>query len=288
MQNEVISENTTWDEVIVPQTSLLSINVKEILRSRDLLFLLVKRDVVTVYKQTILGPLWFVIQPVLTTLIFTVIFGNVAQIPTDGIPPVLFYLTGITFWNYFADCLTKVSDTFITNQSLFGKVYFPRIVVPLSITISNLIKLGIQFVLFLGFYIYFYFVTAEPFAPNLYVLLLPINIVLMAVLSLGLGMLITSWTTKYRDLKFLIAFGVQLAMYATPVVYPLSLVPEKYKFFSLLNPMTQVIESTKLGFLGQGYFSIGSYLGALVITTIIFIIGLLVFNKTQKSFMDTV
>jgi lipopolysaccharide transport system permease protein len=225
-----------WDTVITPKKSLFELNLKEVWQYRDLLFLFVRRDFVAMYKQTVLGPLWYLVQPILTTLMFTVVFGRIAKIPTDGIPPMLFYLAGITNWNYFASCLKSVSGTFRSNQGIFGKVYFPRLVTPLSIVISNMIKYGIQLLLFAGFYTYFELVgsTAQV---NAYALLFPILVVLLAGLGLGFGLVITSMTTKYRDLViFLLQFGVQLAMYATPVIYPLSQIPEQYQWVAATQP----------------------------------------------------
>lgn len=276
-----------WDIVIQPKRSLFDLNLREVWRYRDLLTLLVRRDVVAQYKQTILGPLWYFIQPIFTTLIFTVIFGNLAGISTDAIPPMLFYLAGITNWNYFADVLKKTGTTFKDNQGIFGKVYFPRLLMPLSVVTTNLIKYGIQMGLFIGFYIYFVAVGA-PVSPNAYALLFPILVIILAGLGLGFGLIITSYTTKYRDLVFLLQFGVQLAMYATPVIYPLSTVPEKYHWLSVLNPMTSVIETFKYGFLGKGTFE-WHYLGySFGFMMVLLLLGIAIFNKTEKNFMDTV
>jgi len=276
-----------WDIIITPENSLFRLNLAEVWRYKDLLLLFVRRDFVAMYKQTILGPLWYLIQPLFTTLIFTVVFGNLAGISTDGIPPMLFYLAGITNWNYFAECLNRTSTTFKDNQQIFGKVYFPRLVVPLSITVSNLIKYGIQFVLFLRIYAYF-FLSGSDIQPNSTIFLFPLLVLLLAGLGLGFGLIVTSLTTKYRDLVFLIQFGVQLFMYATPVIYPLSEVPEKYKLLSVLNPMTSIIETFKYGFLGQGTFE-WSYLGySVVFTVAVLLLGTAIFNRTEKNFMDTV
>ncbi len=284
---ETIDNKENWDFEILPKTSLLALNLKEVWDYRDLLLLFTRRDFVAKYKQTILGPIWFFLQPLFTTLIFTVIFSRLAQISTDGIPPILFYLAGITCWNYFADCLSTTSDTFIDNQHIFGKVYFPRLVMPLSIVVSNLLKFGIQFLLFACFYLYF-FLAGYAIRFNFYALLLPVLILILAGLGLGFGLLITASTTKYRDLRFLIAFGVQLWMYATPVIYPLSEIPDKYKVLSILNPITSVIETFKYGFLNKGTFS-WFYLGySLFATMVILILGTIIFNKTERTFMDTV
>ncbi len=276
-----------YDLIIRPKQSLLNIDFKAFWRYRDLLLLFVKRDFVATYKQTILGPLWFLIQPILTTVTFLIIFGNIAKISTDGIPPVLFYLSGIVLWNYYAECLTKTSDTFTANSNIFGKVYFPRLIVPLSVVLSNLIRWLIQFVLFLGFWIYFYFKGVD-IQIHSTIILLPILIILMAGHGLALGIIISSLTTKYRDLKFLVQFGVQLLMYASPVVYPLSSVPEKYQWIILLNPMTSIIETFKFSFFGVGVFSFGHLLYNFISFLVILLFGILMFNKVEKSFMDTV
>ena len=277
-----------WDLTIKPKRSLLDIDLKALWHYRDLLMLFVRRDIVAVYQQTILGPIWFFLQPILTTITFVVIFGNVAKLSTDGIPSVLFYLSGIVLWNYFADCLNKTSETFIANAAIFGKVYFPRLIIPLSVIVSNLIKMGIQFVLFLGFWLYFLFKEGSVVHVNNIALLFPFLLLFMAGYGLSFGIIISSLTTKYRDLKFLIGFGVQLLMYASPVVYPLSTVPEKYQWILLLNPMTSIIETFKYGFLGAGIYNplwlLYNFLGMIFFL----VIGVLVFNKVEKSFMDTV
>lgn len=280
--------NEHWDLVIKPKNKWYQVDISAIWKYRDLLMLLVRRDFVSVYKQTILGPVWFFVQPIITTITFTIIFGNLAQISTDGIPPIVFYLAGITLWTYFADCLNKTSNTFVANAGVFGKVYFPRLVVPLSVLISNLIKLGIQFLLFLIAWIY-YLSKGDVFSPNWsYIWLLPFLIILMAGLGLGFGILISSLTTKYRDFTFLIGFGVQLMMYASPVVYPMSIVPDKYKTLLLLNPVTSVIESFKYIFVGRGYFSWEALAYSFIFMCVMLILGVIVFNKVEKSFMDTV
>ncbi len=276
-----------WDLIIKPKSSLLNIGIKQLWRYRDLLLLFVKRDFVSVYKQTILGPLWLIIQPILTTLTFTVIFTNVAKIGTNDIPPVLFYLSGITLWTYFSDCLNKTSNTFIANAGIFGKVYFPRLIVPLSVIVSNLIKLSIQFLLFIIVWLYYLF-TTDTIHPNTYLLLIPLLIIIMAGLGMGFGIIISALTTKYRDLTFLVGFGVQLMMYASPIVYPLSLVPEKYKFLLLLNPITPIIEAFKYSFVGIGFFNWGYLAYSFVFMIILLFLGVIVFNKVEKSFMDTV
>ena len=273
--------------VIKPQTSLLDLNLKELWRYRDLIRMYVKRDIVTFYKQTILGPLWFVLQPVLTTVMFMFVFGNLAGISTDGIPSVLFYFSGIIIWNYFADCLNRNSRTFTDNQNVFGKVYFPRLVVPISVTISNLVRLAIQFALFVVIYIYFVATDAN-IAPNVYLLFLPLLILMTAGISLGFGIIFSSLTTKYRDLTFLLQFGVQLWMYATPIIYPLNSIPADKQWLIELNPMTAVIETFKYGALGTGVFSWGWLGYSFVLMSLLILVGIMIFNKIEKSFMDTV
>jgi lipopolysaccharide transport system permease protein len=289
MNNMEIEEK--WDLTIKPNTKWYDLRLKEIFRYKDLLFLFVRRDFVSLYKQTILGPLWFFIQPIFTTITFTIIFGNLAEIPTDGIPKPLFYMCGITLWNYFSDTITKTADTFTANASIFGKVYFPRMIVPLSVVVSNLIKLGLQFLLFLLLWVYYLYTQNALINPNKIILLVPFLIFLVGLLGLSAGILISSLTTKYRDLKFLVTFGVQLLMYASPIVFPLSKVlkdfPE-YKLFFLANPITSIIETFKYAFLGVGEFS-WFYLGySLLFTIILFFISLIIFHKVEKNFMDTV
>ncbi|MFD2244924.1 ABC transporter permease [Pontibacter ruber] len=281
------TQEEDWTLVIKPSSGLFDLQLKEVWRYRDLLQMFVRRDFVAVYKQTILGPIWFFLQPLFTTITFTIVFGNIAGISTDGVPPLLFYMAGIVGWNYFAECLNATSTTFIQNANIFGKVYFPRLIMPLSIVVSNLLKFGVQFILFLvllGYYI----LSGAYIQPNLTILLVPFLIILMALLGLGFGMLISAMTTKYRDLKFLITFGVQLAMYASPVIYPLSTLPEKYKVYILANPMSSVIETFRYAFLGEGTFS-WMYLGySTLFAMLVFTLGVLIFNKVEKSFMDTV
>jgi len=276
-----------WDLTIKPQTHWYDLRIKEIFKYKDLLFLFVKRDFISIYKQTILGPLWFFIQPIITAITFTVIFGNLAKISTDGLPQILFYMCGITLWNYFADTLTKTADTFSSNVNIFGKVYFPRMIVPLSVVVSNLIKLGIQFLLFLCVWIY-YLIQTDLIHPNKMLMLIPYLIILIGFMALSFGIIISSLTTKYRDLKFLVTFGIQLMMYASPIVYPLSIVPEKYKWIIVANPVTSIIESFKYAFLGVGEFN-WFYLGySTLFTIVLFMIGLVIFHRVEKSFMDTV
>lgn len=276
-----------WDSVITPERKVFDLNLREVWQYRDLLALFVRRDFAHLYKQTILGPLWFFIQPLLTTIMFTVVFGNLAGISTDGIPPMLFYLAGVTNWNYFADSLNKTSTTFRDNQHIFGKVYFSRLVMPISTVVFNLIKYGIQFVLFLAIYFYFFFKGAD-ISPNSYAFLFPLLVLMLAGLGLGFGLIITSLTTKYRDMMFLVQFGVQLFMYATPVIYPLSEVPEQYRFLAILNPLTSIIETFKVGFIGVGTFE-WSYLAySFGFMVVLLLLGVVVFNRTEKTFMDTV
>jgi len=282
-----MQKTLSFQNEIKPKGKVFDLRLKEIWQYRDLLLLFVRRDFVSVYKQTILGPAWFFIQPLFTTIIYTFIFGNIANLPVDGLPHTLFYLAGITAWNYFANSLTVISDTFTKNANLFGKVYFPRAVTPLSIVISNLIQFGLQLILFLLVYAY-YIIIGFDITPDWTLVLLPVLIFIMALMSLGLGMTISSMTTKYRDLKFLIKFGVQLLMYGSSVIYPLSEIPEKYQTLVMLNPMVGVIETFKYMFFGQGTFSWGMIAYSTLFSVVIFILGLAIFNKTEKNFMDTV
>jgi len=283
----VEKEKEEWTDVIRARTNWFDFHLDQIWKFRDLLFLFVRRDFVAVYKQMLLGPLWFVLQPVFSTLIYTVIFGKVAKIPTDGIPPVLFYMTGITAWNYFSDCLNRTSSTFTSNAGIFGKVYFPRMIVPLSNVISSLIKFAIQFLLLLAFIAFYYFKGANVH-PNAWVLLTPLLIVIMAGMGLGVGIIVSSLTTKYRDLQNFMGFGVQLLMYATPIVYPLSMLKGNYRLIALLNPMTTIVETFKYAFLGGGELNFMLLGYSVLIMFLLLFIGLLLFNKIEKSFMDTV
>lgn len=277
-----------WDLVIEPHTSIFRLSLKDLWRYRDLLFLLVKRDFVSFYKQTILGPLWFFLQPLFTTLIYVVIFSRLAGIKTDDLPAPLFYIVGIVAWNYFSECLTKTSTVFRDNANMFGKVYFPRLIMPLSIVLSNLVKFGVQLILLvLVFLYYIIFKNYEP-ATNIYILFFPVAVLMMAVLGLSGGLIISALTTKYRDLSFLVTFGVQLMMYATPVIYPLSVVPEKYKWLLAINPMTGIFEAMRFGLLGRGTFDAGVLGYSALVTVVLLIIGVLVFNKVEKNFVDTV
>ncbi len=291
MENTITTSTTLpeddWSMIIRPKRGLLDINMRELWNYRDLIMLFVKRDFVAKYKQTILGPLWFIIQPLLTTLMFTVVFGNIAGIPTDGIPKILFYLSGIVGWTYFSTCLNDTSQTFVKNASIFGKVYFPRLALPISIVISNLVSFFIQFVFLLGFLFYFMAVGSD-IAPNINVLLIPVLIVLIAGLGLGFGIIISSLTTKYRDLTNLVTFGVTLWMYATPIIYPMSGIPEKYRIFVLANPMTPIVETFKTALLGVGEINYMQLLYSFGFTVAVLVAGVIIFNKVEKTFMDTV
>lgn len=282
-------ESEGWTEVIEPRTNLLDLRLGDVWRYRDLVMLFVRRDFVSNYKQTILGPLWFFIQPLLTTIMFYIVFGRVAggKLGTDGLPLFIFYLAGNTVWGYFSQSLTSVASVFTTNAAMFSKVYFPRLTMPLSIVISNLVRFGIQFGLFLLVWVY-YLITTTALQPNLLMLLVPVLVVLMGLLSLGLGMIFSALTTKYRDLALLLTFGIQLALYATPVIYPLSTVSDKWRWLVLANPMSSITETFRVGFLGKGTFN-WLYLGySALATLVILFIGTVIFNRVEKSFTDTV
>lgn len=282
-------EQEKWDMEIVSTTGLFEVNWHELWQYRDLILLFVRRDLTTTYKQTILGPLWFFIQPILTTTVYIIVFGKITNLSTGGLPKVLFYLAGITIWNYFQESLVKTSDTFITNQNLFGKVYFPRLAVPISLVISGLIKFFIQFALFLLVWLYFLFEDDNVLIhPNNTLFLFPLYILVMSGLGFSYGILISSLTTKYRDLRFLIQFGIQLLMYATPVVYPLQIVSEKYQWLLLLNPVAVIIEAFKYGFTGHGYFSFPVLIYSLLFTMLNLFFSILIFNRIEKTFVDTV
>lgn len=284
------NHDTEWLFEITPKNKFFSLNLKEVWQYRDLLLLFVKRDVVTVYKQTILGPLWYLLQPLFTSITFTIIFNKVAGIETGTVPPFLFNLAGIMVWNYFTACLTDTSDTFKRNAAIFGKVYFPRLIMPLSTVISNLLKFGIQFMIFIAFYVFYYFQGAA-INMNGSLLFFPLLIALMGILGLGLGMLISSLVTKYRDLSYLIGFGVQLLMYLSAVMYPMALIQDKmpdYAWLVQYNPLAYIIETTRFMLLGVGTVSVWGLVYTVGVTMGLFFIGLLVFNKTEKSFIDTV
>jgi len=277
----------TYTTEIKPQSHLFAIEFKEIWRYRDLFYMFVKRDIITQYKQTILGPLWFFIQPMLTTIMYMVVFGGIAGISTDDLPQPLFYMAGICLWTYFSECLNKTSNTFTANAGIFGKVYFPRLVVPMATVTSNLLRFFIQMTLFVLLYIYYYF-TGAGLQINSYILLLPLLIIMLAALALGFGILFSSLTTKYRDLTFLLTFFVQLWMYATPVIYPLSVMSENRRWIMLLNPVTSIIETFKFSVMGKGTFE-WSYLAySAGFAVVLLAIGIVVFNRVQRSFMDTV
>ena len=281
-------EDKHWSMIIEPQRTLLDLRLGELWRYRDLVMLFVRRDFVSVYKQTVLGPIWYLIQPLLTTLTFTFIFGSIASLPTDGLPQFLFYMSGTVVWSYFASCLTKTSETFVQNANLFGKVYFPRLAVPISILISNLITFLIQFAMFLAFVLYFV-LRGTPIHLNwLWIALSPLLMLMMAGLGLGFGIIISSLTTKYRDLRFLVTFGVALLMYATPVIYPVSSIPEQYQWIILANPMTPVIEAFRFAFLGAGTVDINHLLYSFGFMLVVVIIGSIIFNRVEQTFMDTV
>ena len=284
---ELLTSPQEWDIVIRPQRDWWDLRLGELWRCRDLIWLFVWRDFVAIYKQTILGPLWYIIQPILTTLVFTVIFGNIAKLSTDGLPPFLFYLAGTTVWSYFSACLTSTSNTFVANAGLFGKVYFPRLSIPVSVTISNLISFGIRLGMFLAFLAYFLLAGAK-IHPNLWILLLPVLILIMAGLGLGLGIIVSSLTTKYRDLQQLVGFGVQLLMYATPVIYPLSSVQGVWRALLLANPMTAVVELFRLAFLGISSIEPVYLLYSAALMIVILLAGMLIFHHVESTFMDTV
>ena len=281
------TNQNSWDVVIKPVHGWYNINFKEIIQYWGLILLFVRRDFVVFYKQTVLGPLWYIIQPLFNTLVFTLIFGKVAKIPTDGIPPFIFYLSGTVVWSYFALCLNQNGRIFVANAGLFGKVYFPRITVPISTAITALFQFFIQFMIFLFFFLYFWQSTAD-IKPNIYVLTLPLILLHMAVFSVGVGLIISAATAKYRDLTFAMGFLVQLWMYLTPVVYPLSEVPDRFKIFILINPMTAVVESFRGAFLGVNSLTFQGLILSIIISILLFIFGIIIFSRVEKTFMDTV
>ena len=272
---------------ISSKQSIFDLNLHEVWQYRDLLFMLVKRDFITFYKQTILGPLWFIVQPLLTTGIYIILFGNIAKLSTDGVPPILFYLSGITIWNYFSESLTKTSSVFTANAGMFGKVYFPRLIMPLSIVASSLMKFAVQFSIFVMFLLY-YAVFTDLVQPNWWILITPVLVLLMAMFALGVGMIFSSLTTKYKDLNFLLAFGVQLFMYITPVVYPVSALPEEYQFLLYFNPLSPIFECYRYAFLGSGTFNPITLIWSSIVISLILVVGTVIFNRVEKSFMDTV
>jgi len=284
-QNESVMEQ--WTEIIEPRTRLLDLRLRELWRYRDLVMMFVRRDFVANYKQTILGPLWFFIQPLLTTIMFVFIFGRVAGLSTDGLPMMAFYLAGITIWTYFSEAFNKTASVFRDNAQIFGKVYFPRLTMPVSIVISNLVRFLIQFSLFIAVWAY-YLSTTDTLHPNVYLLLTPLLVIMMGLLALGFGMIFSAMTTKYRDLIFLLTFGIQLLMYATPVIYPLSSISEKYKMIILANPMSAIVETFRFGFLGSGSFSWGQLGYSFGFSVLVLLLGTIIFNRVEKSFTDTV
>ena len=289
MQNNT-ENNGDWLFEISPKNKLFSLNLKEVWQYRDLLMLFVKRDVVTAYKQTILGPLWYLIQPLFTSVIFTLIFNNVANISTGSVPPFLFNLAGITIWNYFTACFSGTSSTFSANAGIFGKVYFPRLIMPLSVVISNLVRFGIQLFIFMAFFAYYYSQGAE-IGFNKYLVLFPVMVLIMGMLGLGLGMIISSMVTKYRDLNILIGFGMQLLMYISAVMYPVAYFVEKlpkYAWVVQFNPLSFVIESVRYMLLDTGVFDIGMFVYTLITTTVVLFLGIIIFNKAEKNFIDTI
>lgn len=284
-----MKEGNNWDIVIVPQSNLLEVNLKEVWRYRDLIFMFVKRDFVSFYKQTILGPLWFIIQPLITTLTYVVIFGSIANLSTEGQPAILFYLSGIIFWNFFSTILLRTSETFTSNAGVFSKVYFPRLTVPIATVCFSFVSFFIQFSLFIVIFLFYYFFMDYHPVITYSILLIPILILIVAFFSLGLGIIISSLTTKYRDLKFLVSFGVQLLMYAAPIVYPMSAVSnEKLAFILKLNPITPVIEIFRCAILSSGSFDVGVLWYSITATCFVLIIGVIIFNKVEKTFMDTI
>jgi len=284
---DALPDEPRWTKVIRPRSGWFDVRLEPLWQYRDLILLFVWRDFVRVYKQTILGPLWYLIQPLLTTLVFTVIFGRIARISTDGVPHLLFYMSGTIVWNYFANCLMSTADTFIANAPIFSKVYFPRLTVPIGIILSNLIGFALQLLLFIGFFGY-YRLTGVAVGVTGWIVYTPFLILHMAALALGVGIIISSLTTKYRDLRFLISFGVQLWMYATPVVYPNSVIPERWKWLVTLNPMATIVETFRHAFLGSGTVEPGQLGVSLLITLSLFLIGVMLFSRIEKSVMDTV
>jgi len=282
-----MADREYWNIVVKPKQKLFKVDVNHIWQYRDLFWLLVRRDFVSFYKQTILGPLWFLLQPLFTILIYSYIFGSLAKIGTDGVPRPLFYLAGITCWHYFAECLNKTSNVFVDNAHVFGKVYFPRLIIPFSVVLSSLIRFAIYLIIML-LMVFWYYYKGEIKGINSFACLLPALLALMAMLGMGVGMIVSSLTTKYRDLSFMVGFGVQLLMWASPVVYPLSVAPVKYRFLIAINPMTPLIETFRYGFLGAGTFSWASLATSATTTTIIAFVGITLFNKAERTFIDTV
>ena len=281
------NQNDEWDLIITPRKKWYDLQLRDVWRYRDLIMLFVRRDFVSRYKQTILGPLWLIIQPIFTSLIFTVVFGQIARLPTDGLPQILFYLSGTVLWHYFSNCLTGTSNTFVSNAGIFGKVYFPRLVTPISIVISNLITLSIQFSMFMGFFVYFY-LRGSDIRITLWALAFPLLVLLMAGLGLGFGIIVSSLTTKYRDLTYLVGFGVSLWMYVTPIIYPVSSIPEQFRWIADINPITPIVETFRAGFLGAGDASWMRLGYSAVFMLVVLFIGVVIFNRVEKTFIDTV
>ncbi len=283
----MMETQTEWTTVIQPRGKWFDLRLKELWRYRDLVSLFVRRDFVAQYKQTILGPLWHIIQPLLTSVVFTIIFGKVAKLSTDGLPPFLFYMSGTVAWTYFSNVITKSAETFLANSAIFGKVYFPRLVMPVSIVISNIIAFGIQFLFFIGFLIYF-LINGASVSPNIWILLTPVLLIIMGSLGLGLGIIVSSLTIRYRDLRFLVTFGIHLFMYATPVIYPVSSIPERYKWIVVANPMAPVIETFRYAFLGAGKADLIYLSYSAVMSITILLIGISLFNRVERTFEDTI
>jgi lipopolysaccharide transport system permease protein len=277
----------TWTTIIQARNKTFDVDMPELWRYRDLIMLFVRRDFIANYKQSILGPLWFLLQPLFITIVFTIVFGKIARVSTDDLPPFLFYMAGVTAWNYFATCVTKTSDTFIVNAHIFGKVYFPRLAIPISVVLTNMLSFTIQFALFLAFVIYYFFAGAK-IEPNTTILLVPFLLIHMAVLGLGVGVLVSSLTTKYRDLTYMVALGVQLWMYATPVVYPASQIPEKWQLIYSLNPMAAIVETFRYAFLGGPPLTFGQLGISMAVTAVILVLSMVMFSRINKTFMDTV
>ena len=284
-----MKDKAKWDIYIQPKSNWFELSLLEVWKYRDLVFMFVKRDFIAQYKQTILGPLWFLIQPLIITFIYIVVFGKIAGLSTDGQPQILFYLSGILFWNYFSSTFLKISETFLANTNIFGKIYFPRLVVPISVVLSSMIGFGIQLLLFIS--VYFYFIVFHNYAVefNLAIILFPILVLLMAGLSIGFGIIISSLTIQYRDLRYLVTFGVPLLMYSTPVVYPLSEIKNPTLALIIkLNPMTGIIEMFRYAVLGSGTFNIDLLIYTSVITFVVLFVGVTIFNKVEKNFMDSI
>jgi lipopolysaccharide transport system permease protein len=283
----MMDKNAEWDIVVKGEASAFRLDLKELWKYRDLIYMFVKRDFIAIYKQTILGPAWHFVQPILSTITFTFIFGRIAGLSTDGIPAPVFYMSGIILWGYFSECFKKTSGTFIANAHIFGKVYFPRMVMPISVVISALISLSVQMILLLGVWMYYYFQPGSPLNASVYIFLFPLLILIMAIMGLGFGIVVSSLTTKYRDFTHLVGFGIQLLMYLSPVIYPLSTVSGDFRYILLANPMTPIIETFRFAFLGSGEFSWFYLLYSGIFSITIFVFGIFLFNRVEKTFTDT-